>query len=84
MNYKFNIGDLVEHRYAAKAGIPLRGYVVARGPVEEPIGIVEMYYYRVNWFNMGSGAIPGHGVIFEQGVKFGELVLQHLIQDCGD
>jgi len=84
MSYKFNIGDLVEHRYASKGGTPLRGYVIARGVVEEPIGVVGMYYYRVNWFNMGSPRGITHGVIFEQGIKFGELVLQHLLENCGD
>ena len=84
MSYKFNIGDLVEHKYASKGGTPLRGYVIARGVVEEPIGVVGMYYYRVNWFNMMARQNNTQGVIFEQGIKFGELVLQHLLDGCGD
>lgn len=83
MKYKFKIGDLVKHRYAAKEGIPLRGYIIDRGPVEEPIGVVDMYYYRVNWFNMESKH-GGGGIIFENGVKFGELVLEPLLDDSGD
>jgi len=75
--YKFQIGDLVEHKYASKKGTPLRGYVVGRGLSKNVEGrYFENYFYRINWFNLD--APHRTGVMLQQGIKFGEIVLKHV------
>jgi len=77
VSYKFEICDLVEHRYTSKKGIPLRGYVVERGLAKSAEGrYVSNYFYRINWFNLD--APHRTGVMLQQGIKFGEIVLKHV------